>query len=121
MLIALMDEPQLLIFDSLDQAISAIEAPEAEAAVRVIYDDRAIPYRVEWMRPNKVRTHLFGLLRSIDAGDYRLIPAGPADPDGLLSLLEQYPECHPPEAKPRVDELKSRLLSDRADRLKKSE
>jgi hypothetical protein len=53
MLIVLLDEPGLFVFPTLDAAVIGIEAPDAESGmVRAAFDERAVPYKVEWLRPN---------------------------------------------------------------------
>ena len=100
MLIVLLDEPGLFVFRSPGDAVRAIEPIDAEVALRAAFDDSAVPYRVEWLRPNRHRSTLFGLLKTIRPGKYRLVPSGPADQAGLIQLLEAHPEhTDPPEAK----------------------
>lgn len=100
MFIVLLDEPGLFVFPSAAAAVREIEPPDAESEIRAAFDDAAVPYRVDWVRPNRHRSVLFGLLRSVDFGEYRFVPAGPADPDALIALLEQHPDyTDPPEAK----------------------
>jgi hypothetical protein len=83
---------------------------DAESEIRAVFDDSAVPYRVEWVRPNRHRSSLFGLLRSVEPGEYRLAPAGPADPASLVELLESHPEHpDPPQAKAQLDSLLARL------------
>jgi len=109
MLIALMDEPVLFVFDSIAHATIEIEPPDAEAEIRAIYDQDAIPYRVEWIRPNRIRRHLFGLFSTIEFGEYSLVPAGNPNPAGLLNLLETYSACDPEEMNGELDALRRRL------------
>jgi hypothetical protein len=68
---------------------SGIEPPDAECEIRAIFDDQAVPYRVEWVRPNIRRKWFFGL-GSIRFGEYKLTPCGEADPRGLKRLLEEH-------------------------------
>ena len=99
MFIILLDEPTLFVFDSEDSVRGGIEPPDAESEVRAIFDDQAIPYRVEWVRPNIHRNWLFGI-GSVTFGEYRLTPCGNADPGGLIRLLEEHGEwVHPPAFK----------------------
>lgn len=110
MFIVLLDEPGLFVYPSADDAVVGIEPPDAEFEIRAAFDDSAVPYRVEWLRPNRYHRMLFGLIKSIDAGEYRFAPAGPPDPQGLIRLLEAHPDAtDPPEARARVASLLNRL------------
>jgi hypothetical protein len=65
---------------------------------------------VEWLRPNRRRSALFGLLRSIAPGHYRFAPAGAADPSALARLLEEHLEhTSPPEARTDLASLLAKL------------
>jgi hypothetical protein len=99
MLIILLDEPGLFVFQSPADAVREIEPIDAESEIRAAFDDSAVPYTVEWVRPNRHHRTLFGLLRSIDPGEYRFVPAGPPEPAALIQLLEAHPGTNPPEAK----------------------
>jgi hypothetical protein len=110
MLIVLLDEPGLFVFPSATDAVREIEPIDAESEIRAAFDHSAVPYRVEWVRPNWHRRSLFGLLRSVEPGEYRLVPAGPPDPDSLVELIEAHPEhTDPPEAKAELDAVIARL------------
>jgi hypothetical protein len=110
MLIVLLDAPGLFVFSSASAAARGIEPIDAESEVRAAFDDSAVPYRVEWLRPNRHRKSLFGLLKSIEPGEYRFVPSGPADPDALIELLESHPDyTDPPEAKSEIASLLARL------------
>lgn len=62
------------------------------------------------MRPNRQRKRLFGFLKSIEPGEYRFIPAGPAEPAVLIDLLESHPDYTTPcEAKADLASLLARL------------
>jgi hypothetical protein len=105
MFIILMDEPTLFVFDSEEAVKRDIEPPDAESDVRAIFDDEAIPYRVEWVRPNIRRKWFFGL-GPITFGEYRLMPCGEADPIELMRLLEEHAErVDPPSRKESVANL----------------
>ena len=49
----LMDEPGLFVYPSPAGAVRDIEPPDAEVLIRAAYDDAAVPYRVEWLSPNR--------------------------------------------------------------------
>jgi hypothetical protein len=110
MLIVLLDEPGLFVFSSPADAAREIEPIDAESEIRAAFDDSAVPYTVEWVRPNRHRKALFGLLNSIKPGEDRLVPAGPAQPAALIELLEAHrQDTNSPEAKADLDVLLSRL------------
>jgi hypothetical protein len=110
MFIVLLDEPGLFVFRSPADAVRGIEPIDAESEIRAAFDDAAVPYTVEWVRPNRHRKTLLGLLRSIEPGEYRFMPAGPPQPAALIELLEGHPEhTAPPETKADLDALLSRL------------
>ena len=110
MLIIHLDEPGLFVFTSATDAVREIEPIDAEAELRAAFDESAVPYRVNWLRPNRRRKWLFGLLKSIDQGEYELVPAGPADPPALCALLEGHlAYAHPPHAKGQLEALLAEL------------
>jgi hypothetical protein len=103
MFIVLLDEPALLVFPSCDEAARSIQPADAESEIRAAFDDEAVPYRVEWIRPNRYGQTLFGATALIEPGEYRFVPDGPTDPAGLVILLEDQGEfVDPPDARPDV-------------------
>jgi hypothetical protein len=108
MLILLMDEPVLFVYSSVEDAVRDIEPPDIESELRAAFDDNAIPYQVEWIRPSRRSRGSFGL-SSVDFGEYRLVPAGPPDRAKLLELLEEYELTDPPEAESVLRELLGQL------------
>ena len=109
MLIILLDEPGLFVFQSVAEAVREIEPADAELTMRAAFDDGAVPYRANWRRPNRRRRWLFGLA-SIRQGEYDLVPAGPPDPASLRVLLQDHSAApHPPEAKAQLEALLSKL------------
>ena len=110
MLIVLLDEPGLFVFSSPADAVRQIEPIDAESEIRAAFDDAAVPYTVEWARPNRHRNALFGLLKTVEQGEYRLVPTGPAQPGALVELLEAHSEyVTPPDAKADLDALLTKL------------
>lgn len=91
MLIVLLDEPGLFVFPTPAAAEVGIEAPDAESEIRAAFDERGVPYRVDWLRPNRRRKTFFGLFTSITLGEYRFVTAGPPDTAALIRLLEEHP------------------------------
>jgi hypothetical protein len=111
MLIVLLDDQRLYVFPTLDAAVIGIEAPDAEAGlIRAAFDERAVPYKVDWLRPNIHRKSFFGLSSSVEFGKYRFVPAGPPDQAALLRLLEEHPIfTEPAEAEAVLSSMLSRL------------
>jgi len=110
MLIVQLDEPGLFVFSSAADAAREIEPIDAESKIRAAFDESGVPYRVAWLRRNRYRKSLFGLLKSVDLGEYQLVPAVPAEPAPLRQLLEGHLDyTHPPEAKADLDTLLARL------------
>jgi|SRR5215467_1799341 len=60
MLIVLLDEPGLFVYPSPEAAQIDLEPPDAESTIRAAFDEHGVPYRVEWIRPN--RTGAFGFV-----------------------------------------------------------
>jgi hypothetical protein len=109
MFIVLLDEPGLFVFHSAADAVQAIEPPDAESEIRAAFDDAAVPYRVDWTRPNQYGKAL-GIVKTVIFGEYRFVPTGPPDPAALISLLEEHPDhTNPPEAKPVLASLLERM------------
>ena len=110
MLIILLDEPGLFVFQSPADAVREIEPIDAEREIRAAFDDSAVPYRVDWVRPNRHRKSFFGLFTSIEPGAYRLVPSGPPQPRELIQLLEAHPNhTDPPEASAQLTSLLAHL------------
>jgi hypothetical protein len=108
MFIVLLDGPELLVFQSPADAVREVEPIDAESEIRAAFDDFAVPYRVEWVRPNFHR-RLFGLFPVVEPGEYRLVPSGPPQPAALIELLEEHPTTDPHEAKADLLALLARL------------
>ena len=109
MLIVLLDEPGLFVFRSPTDAVREIEPIDAECEIRAAFDESAVPYRVEWVRPNWHRKTRFGFT-SVEPGEYHFVPAGPPQPAALIDLLEAHPDyVTPPEAKADLASLLARL------------
>ena len=112
MLTILLDEPGLFVFDSPADAVNGIEPIDAESEIRAAFDETAIPYKVEWITRNRTSKFAFGLFTSVDQGEYRLVPAGPANPAALIDLLDAHSEyTSPPNALAGLRILLARLRS----------
>lgn len=110
MLIVLLDEPGLFVFESPADAAREIEPIDAESEIRAAFDDLAVPYTAEWVRPNRHRKTLFGLLKSVEPGEYRLVPAGPAQPAAIIDILEAHSDdATPAEVRAYLASILARL------------
>lgn len=110
MFIVLLDEPGLFVFESPADAAREIEPIDAETEIRAAFDDSAVPYAVHWVRPNRRRKRLLGLLESVEQGEYRFVPVGAARPAALRDLLESHlDDTTPAEAKVTLASLLARL------------
>lgn len=107
MIIVLLDEPGLFVFESLAEAEFEIEPIDAESEIRAVFDDKAVPYEACWERLNIHRKGIFG---SIQPGEYHLVPAGPAQPAKLARLIQSHPLTDPPEAKTSLTKLLNSLI-----------
>lgn len=102
MFIILLDEPTLFVFPSEESVIRDIEPPDAETIVRAVFDENAVPYEVEWLRPNVHRKWFFGI-GTVDFGKYRLKPSGDANPTALIRLLEEHSDyVDPPSEREKL-------------------
>jgi len=108
MFIVLLDEPGLFVYESAEAAAKEIESPDAERTIRAAFDDTGVPYSIQWIRPNRWRKWV-GRFGSVSFGEYRFVPAGPADQPALAQLLEEHPDANPPEARAQFNALRHRL------------
>jgi hypothetical protein len=108
MILLLKDESGLFVYASAEAAVNDVEPFDADG-IEAAFDDSAVPYRVEWIRPHR-RKILFGLLESDEPGVFSLVPAGPPEPAALLALLEAHSSyTNPPEAHAAVIALLEKL------------
>ena len=110
MLIILLDEPGLFVFPTRADAERSIEAIDAESEVRAAFDEHAVPYRIDWVKPNRRQKVFFDLFSSAANGEYHFVPAGQPDAAALVRLLEAHPRfTQPPEAQTELSSLLSKL------------
>lgn len=81
-MIALQDDGCLCVYDSPAAAAVAVEGLDAEETFRAVFDENGVPYRIEWLRPNEA--FRFG---GVQNGEYRLVPAGPADRQAMAEMI----------------------------------
>jgi hypothetical protein len=58
MLLALHEDGVLRIYGSVDEAVVAVEALDAEATFRAIFDETGQRYAIQWIRPNQAGSSL---------------------------------------------------------------
>lgn len=109
MILALEEDGILRVYDSPEIAARQIEALDAEATFRALFDEQARPYVIEWVRPNHFGPKVFGLLQSCENGAYRLVPSGPPNAHALLEAVRAAAAIEPQSAKPSVCALAERL------------
>lgn len=100
-MLILQDDGCLYVYDSPQEVATSIEALDAEECIRRAFDDDAVPYAIEWIEPNKYGRTLW-IIRWFENGRYRLVPAGPPDPEGLRRLLRTARRDLPPDQEAAV-------------------
>ena len=61
MLITLEDDGVVRVHDTVDDAVQRVEALDAEATFRALFDDTGEIYKIEWIRPN-TEGRVFGFI-----------------------------------------------------------
>ena len=110
MFLILLDEPGLFVYEDPGDAAADIESIDIEESLRAAFDDRGVPYRVDWPQgPPRRSPRILGL-QVVSNVAYGFVPAGPADVPALTRLLDQHSEyVVPKDAIDRVHSLRSRL------------
>lgn len=113
MFLILLDEPGLFVYEDPSDAAADIESIDIEESLRAAFDDRGVPYRVDWPQgPPRRSPRILGLQAGSNV-EYGFVPAGPADTRALTLLLDQHSEyVVPSDAIDRVQSLRSRLHGD---------
>ena len=96
MLITLEDDGVVRVHKTVDDAVQRVEALDAEATFRALFDDTGEIYKIEWIRPN---TEGRVLRFIVGNGEYSLVPAGGKDVRALINLLTDAEFVEPPEAR----------------------
>ncbi len=108
MILSLQEDGVLYVYRDIDDLILAIEPLDAEATFRMTYDDLARPYVIEWIKPNKTFGCLFGFLKTVENGEYRLVPSGGPDPVGLRRCISEAKDIDPEDKRAIVLEMANR-------------
>jgi hypothetical protein len=103
--IVLEDDDCLHVYPSAEAAALAIEGLDAEDIIRAAFDEAGVPYRIEWLVPNKSGSFL-GLDTWAQNGRYRLVPAGPPDRAAFAELLRSPRPVFPPQAAAALADLR---------------
>jgi len=112
MLITLQDDGVLRVYDTADSAVIDVEALDAEEVFRAIYDENGQPYVIDWLVPNEYRTSFFGL-KTAKNGEYRLVPKGDRDSQGLLRTIQAGVTIEPSQFEATIRDIERRLKNDR--------
>jgi len=108
MLVTLQDDGVARLYDSVEDAIRQVEALDAEAVFRAMFDDTGEVYVIHWIRPN-IRARF--LVRN---GEYTLVRKNERDVPALIRLLRDAKTVDPPESAMVLREIERRLTN-RAD------
>jgi hypothetical protein len=110
MLISLQDDGVLRVYETPADAARDVEALDAEDVFRAVFDENAVPYRIEWIRPNQESSALG--LRSVVNGEYRLVPGGSREPARLLAVIRGAADVEPSEFEAAVRDVETRLVKE---------
>jgi hypothetical protein len=105
MLVTLQDDGVVRLYDSVEDAIRQVEALDAEAVFRAIFDDTGEVYVIHWIRPNIRGRFLVG------NGEYTLVRKNEKDVPALLRLLRDAKTVEPPESATVLREIQRRLTN----------
>jgi hypothetical protein len=108
MILTLQDDGVLRVYRSVDDAVGAVEALDAEETFRAVFDDSGEVYAIHWIRPNEQGRFLRFIVRN---GDYTLVPQNRKDVPALLRLLRETKFVEPRDAEVQVRELERRLTA----------
>jgi hypothetical protein len=108
MILALIEDNTLCVYESADIVPHDIEALDVEESLKVAYDDSGRRYDLEWIEPNK-HGRFLGLIRWSSNGQYRLVPTEIVDREGLLSTILRAASVEPVSAAQKVREIELRL------------
>jgi|SRR5579863_9326885 len=109
MILALQDDNVLYVYDTPVEAVRAVEALDAEGTFRAVFDERAQPYKIDWLEPNRYGRKWFGIFQTCLNGSYRLVPSGAANEAALLQAIRVAVGIDPRSAEPTVRALEERL------------
>ncbi len=104
MLLALLDDGVLQLYESPEAAVLDVEALDAGQTFRAVFDDSGQTYTIEWIRPNQGR-------RIVQNGEYRLAPTGVYDVKRLIQIIDERHLLEPAGAEAQVQEIRRRLTS----------
>jgi hypothetical protein len=107
-ILTLQEDSVLRVYEDVDEAVSDVEALDAETTFRAIFDDDARAYRIEWLQPNTESRELFGM-RLVGNGKYRFVATGERDVAALLAALGSASAIEPSGMEPAIRELERRL------------
>jgi hypothetical protein len=103
MLVTLQDDGVVRLYDSVEDAARHVEALDAEAVFRAIFDDTGEVYVIHWIRPN--------IRFLVGNGEYTLVRKNEKDVPALLRLLRDAKIVEPPESAMVLRETQRRLTN----------
>ena len=107
MLLAYCSDTVLRVYNEVGDAVRAVEALDAEETFVRVFDERAIPYRIDWIRPNRESRLLW--IRMVNNGEYTLVVSGPRRPGELLSMIREAKYIEPSGSEAAVREIERAL------------
>lgn len=113
MVLAYTSDTVLRVYDQVSDAVRDVEALDAEETFVRVFDECAIPYRIDWIRPNRESRLLW--IRVVSNGEYTLVVSGPRRPGELLSMIREAECIEPPESEAAVRELERALALETAE------
>jgi len=108
-IIALHEDGIVWLYESADDAVRAIEALDAEATFKAIFDESGAVYVVRFTVPND-RARFLGL-GVASSGEYTLARQNRIDVDALVRLLREARAIEPPDAVERLSDVARRLTT----------
>jgi hypothetical protein len=106
MLLTFQSDGVLRVYDSVEDAVRAVEPLDAEEVFRAVFDETGEVYGIEWIRPNE-RGRLLPFV--VASGEYTLAPQRRKDVTGLVQALREAQAIEPPDVHARLRLLESRL------------
>jgi hypothetical protein len=107
MLLAYCSDTVLRIYNEVSDAVRAVEALDAEATFLRLFDEKAYPYRIAWLRPNHESRLLW--TRMVGNGEYTLVVSGARQPTELLAMIRESEHVQPESCAPVVRDIERAL------------
>ena len=108
MILVLQDDGVLCVYETVEDAVRAVEALDAVDTFRAIFDDSGEVYAIHWIRPNTRGRFLRFMVRN---GEYTLVPENRKDVPALLRLLRESTWVYPPGAESQLKDVEHQLAT----------